>query len=475
MELSELLSQLEYDRSPYYRNDEGQFEPETAHLFRAARRTGVDGIYVFQTSSHSDKNKAKFAARPAVFVAQATTLEEAKQIHRRLWNLRYAPFLIILLPHQIRIYTGFDYAQDENDDSGLLSEVNFNDGNLRDILSDFSADAIDSGQIWVSKYAQQFKKNRQVDTRLLANLETLSNALNKTLSESIDNRTQRLNIAHALIGKFIYIRYLRDRNILSDEWLTQHDINLDFVLGRQATVYELQKLTGTLEDRFNGYIFPLDDIDMEQILTSHQIRLVSSVFKGDEISLLEFGITQQLHLEFQAYDFQYIPVETLSAIYEQFIRAEEDVKQTGAVYTPEVLADYLLSEVQWAKPLQLNMKILDPACGSGIFLVLAYRRLIELALKNTPDQKLSPETLKEILLKSIYGVERKKYACYVTEFSLILTMLHYVDPPELHRNADFKFPNLHNERIFPCDFFDNDSQFWQLAVCRRSQVLQIRD
>ena len=60
--------------------------------------------------------------------------------------------------------------------------------------------------------------------------------------------------------------------------------------------------------------------------------------------------------------------------YEQFI---EDAKSKGAVYTPEILADYLLSEVNAVKPLTQETKILDPACGSGVFLVLAFRRLIE--------------------------------------------------------------------------------------------------
>lgn len=460
MNLSELLSFLEYDKSSYYRNSLVEFEPETVHLFRAARKIGVDGIYVFQTSSKPDTGKANFAARPAVFVAQATTLEEAKQIHRGLWNLRYAPFLIILLPNQVRVYTGFDYSQDQNREDGLLDEIEF--GNLA-ILSDLSADAIDSGQIWESEYAKKFVQNRQVDTRLLANLGTLRDVLDKVLSKTINNPNQRLGVAHSLIGKFIYIRYLHDRKILSQKWLEQNNIDLDLVLGRNATVTELQKLITTLEDRFNGFIFPLD-VDMESVLTDPQVSLVASVFKGDEVRPTEFGVSQQLHLDFQAYDFQYIPVETLSTIYEQFLRAEDDVKLTGAIYTPEILADYLLSEVNWAKPLAQGMKILDPACGSGIFLVLAYRRLIELELAKNPAQKLIPEQLKSILLDSIYGVERKQYACHVTEFSLILTLLHYVDPPELHKNSDFKFPNLHNERIFESDFFDDNSKFWQLDL-----------
>jgi len=121
----------------------------------------------------------------------------------------------------------------------------------------------------------------------------------------------------------------------------------------------------------------------------------------------------------------------------------------------------LLCELEESKPLQSGMKILDPCCGSGIFLVLAYRRLIELALVQSSNNKLKPTELRKILCESLYGVERNKEACYVAEFSLILTLLNYIDPPDLHRNKKFKFPSLHNTQIFECDFFDDESDFWR--------------
>ncbi len=108
------------------------------------------------------------------------------------------------------------------------------------------------------------------------------------------------------------------------------------------------------------------------------------------------------------------------------------------------------------------MKILDPCCGSGIFLVLVYRGLIEKAIENSVDGKLKPSELKNILVNSIYGVERNQEACYVAEFSLVLMMLNYIEPPELHKNKDFTFPSLHNQNIFVCDFFNDWSNFWQL-------------
>jgi type I restriction-modification system DNA methylase subunit len=417
----------------------------TEHLFRAAKKAGVQGAYLFQTSPPEQKI---LPPRPAVYVAEAKTRDEAREIHQRLWNLGNAPFIVILLPNEIRVYTGFDFSQ-KNQNKGLVKEikdiVDLTFENIRDKLTDFRADSIDSGRIWEtqSKYVTPEKR---VDTHLLNNL--------KELEKYLKGRGLDLPTTHALIGKYVYIRYLYDRKILSEEWLAENNINLDFVLSRNATLAGLLHLTEVLENRFNGAIFPLPS-DIEATLSDEIVALVASTFKGDD------PISGQLHLDFEAYDFSYIPVETLSSIYEQFLHSQGTGKKVGAVYTPEPVADYLLCELEESKPLQSGMKILDPCCGSGIFLVLAYRRLIELALTQSPNNKLKPTELRRILCESLYGIERNQEACYVAEFSLILTLLNYIDPPDLHRNKQFKFPSLHNTQIFECDFFDDESGFWE--------------
>jgi len=418
----------------------------TEHLFRAAKKAGVQGTYLFQTSPPEQKT---LPPRPAVYVTEAKTRDEAREIHRRLWNLGNAPFLIILLPNEIRVYTGFNFSSND-EKQGLVKKieriVDLTFENIREQLIDFKADSIDSGRLWEfqSKYITPEKR---VDIHLLNNLQKLE--------ERLKDRGVNIQIAHALIGKYVYIRFLKDRGILSEEWLEENRINLDAVLGRNATLAGLLHLTEILEERFNGAIFPLPPEIHEIGDINKIVALVASTFKGDDA---ESG---QLHLDFEAYNFFYIPVETLSSIYEQFLLSQGMGKKVGAVYTPEPVADYLLCELEESKPLQRGMRILDPCCGSGIFLVLAYRRLIELELAHSATEKLKPTELRRILCESIYGIERNKEACYVAEFSLILTLLNYIEPPDLHRNKLFKFPLLHNKQIFECDFFDDDSIFWK--------------
>jgi N-6 DNA Methylase len=420
----------------------------TEHLFRAARKAGVQGTYLFQTSPSENRI---LPSRPAVHVAEAKTRDEAREIHRRLWNLGNTPFLVILLPNEIRVYTGFDFSL-EDEKKGLVQEIreiaDLTFDSIRDQLVDFRPDSIDSGRLWQTQ-AKHITPDKRVDTHLLNNLMKLEEHLKRSGLE--------LSIIHALIGKYVYIRYLYDREILSAQWLTENNISsIDAVLSRNATLSGLLKLTQALEICFNGAIFPFPS-NIEQVLSDEVISLVAGTFRGDDPQ------TGQFHADFTGfniYNFYYIPVETLSSIYEQFLHSQGTTEKDGAVYTPEPVADYLLCELEESKPLRKGMRILDPSCGSGIFLVLAYRRLIELEWANRPNDPLKPTELKEIL-RSLYGVERNKEACYVAEFSLILTLLNYIDPPELHHNKKFRFPALHNTQIFECDFFDHESDFWK--------------
>jgi hypothetical protein len=446
-----LVKLLGYADSACFRTREGQFEPEAIQLFRMAKeRNGenfrVKGFYVLTTASQNGA-PATLAARPAVCIAEAQTATDAKKLHRRVWNLGNVPFLVVRLPNEVRVYSGFHY--EHSSDAGVILQEN-DEQKLGSILSDFTAASIDSMRIWQAQREYLDTKHR-VGSMLLRNLGSLAQALARHCLPVLD-----LSLAHALIGKFVYLRYLRDRNILDDRWLAKHQINLQHVFGSSARVSELARLTDALEARFNGDVFHID-FGSKSPMTDAHVQLVASVFAGDEIRIGATGIAQQLHLEFLAYDFRHIPVETLSSIYEQFLHAQQKGKPDGAYYTPEVLADYLISEINSVQKLQTGMTILDPACGSGIFLVLAYRRLIELEMANSGNHMdLGPMRLREILMESIYGVERQRDACNVTIFSLILTLLNYVEPPELHANEQFKFPALLNKRIFCYDFFDPD-------------------
>src|SRR5260370_1745779 len=296
MLLSTLIKELDYEQSVHYRSHVSEFEPETAHLFRAASDAGVSGIYVFQASLAISQKV--IVDRAVVYIDQAKDRKHAQNIHRSLWNLCYAPYLIVLLPQQVRVYTGFKYSE-KDPNKGFLDEFPLND--LRLLLAEFSSEAIDTGRIWQKgKYKNQLDEQERVDKRLLRNLLQLGDELKK---QGLD-----ASVAHALLGKYVYIRYLCDRGILTEEWLQEQHIEKESVFSRVATANGLSRLTAALEDRFNGKIFPIDFTRLDSPPDLH-VRLTASVFMGDEIILgRKKTIIAQLHLDFRAYVFAYIPI-----------------------------------------------------------------------------------------------------------------------------------------------------------------------
>ncbi len=438
-----LLNKLDYNTSQYYKKTASylsETDPEIAPLLRNAHNAEIKGIYFFETTSQNKISKPN----PAVYITKAPDESEANVIHKKVWNIGQSPFLIINIPTKILVYTGFDYSKKKN---GLLDEIT----RLKDLnrlLINFKADFINAGYVWKRDYAKKIDVEKRVDKRLLENLEELDKILTK--ENGLDKK-----VSHALIGKYIYLKYLRGRKILTDTWIQKQGINPGKVFDINANLAGFKSLIKALEKKLNGKIFPID-FDNSNIKEEH-IKLIARVFKGKNLQ------NKQLPL-FDIYDFEHIPIETLSSIYEQFISGK---KTKGAVYTPEFLANYMISEMESEKPLETGMKILDPACGSGIFLVLIYKRLIEKKI-NSLKRELKFNELKKILEQSVYGVKKETEACFITEFSLLLTMLNYLDPRDLE-SLNFRFPALHNFRIFNADFFDinaeeSETNFWEKGL-----------
>jgi hypothetical protein len=457
MALNDLAAALGYRESPMYREDDGEglLLPSDQHLLRTAREAGAKGSYFFKTSPENG------SVRPAVHVAEAGTADEARQIHKRLWNQGINPFLIVLLPGEVRVYSGFAYHPDRPQTGELLRQ-SFDLtswSQIAEVLESFTAASIDSGRLWQT-YRKYLQPAKRVDTTLLAHLKSLSEVLQQ------DHKVKR-RTSHYLIGRFVYLHFLRARRILSDPWLiNEAGVQPDAVFSGNATKAAFRKLSKCVEATFNGKIFPIA-WGSPHAPDAEAVNKVARVFAGDDV------LSGQLHLPFTAYDFSIIPVELLSSIYEQFLHAEdpEASDKDGAHYTPEPLADYLVSEVDSVLPLKAGMKILDPCCGSGVFLVVAFRRLVELECRRN-GSPLVPQRLKQLLVESIYAVERNETACQIAAFSLILAMLSYVDPPELHRlKKSFKFPSLIGRNLFAEDFFASNGRFWSLKDSQTGEPL----
>ena len=162
--------------------------------------------------------------------------------------------------------------------------------------------------------------------------------------------------------------------------------------------------------------------------------------------------------------FLYIPSDILGQVYERFLgkvirltaghqaKVEEkpEVRKAGGVYyTPTYIVDYIVKNtvgklVENKSPKDVaSLKIVDPACGSGTFLLGAYQYLLDWHLNWYTERKtsrkngrktmplsrlangyrLSTAKKKEILLNNIYGVDIDAQAVEVTKLSLLLKVL----------------------------------------------------
>jgi hypothetical protein len=437
MSSTAVLESLGYDQSPNFISGGDVRNPLSSpfsHVYRkAAEDCGLRGVYVLN-------DRQRNVDVPVVFYCKASNEEESSLIHKRIWNQDVVPFVLVETPSTLRLYCGFRFGGQAGDDRsrGILeASIAFNE--VADRLSSLSASEIDNGSVW-AVWGEEVTPRTRVDWTLLDNLRGLEQEL----------RSQGLtrDLAHALIGKFVYLRYLRDRKILSDRKLSKWNIDPADMFSRNAKLSSFRDVNRRLDDWLNGSIFPLE---INDIRLSH-LQLVAGVFSGDSPQ-------GQLHLDFQPYDFSFIPIETLSVIYEQFLHSPEKGelsrgRKAGAYYTPLPLINYMLNELEKRRPLVEGMRVFDPSCGSGAFLVQCYRALIEKRLSNG---SLRPVELRELLVRHFYGLDRDGDACQVAEMSLILTLLDYTSPPDLENNPRFKLPVLRDKNIFQADFFAHDS------------------
>ncbi|GAD57120.1 HsdM family class I SAM-dependent methyltransferase [Limimaricola cinnabarinus] len=203
--------------------------------------------------------------------------------------------------------------------------------------------------------------------------------------------------------------------------------------------------------------FPLNAAHRAEIDHTH-INLVRLVMKHGS----EPDASGSVQLSFLDFYLGVIRTETLSSVYEQFLENLEqgERRRSGAFYTPPFIVDFMLDRLEEEIALTDGVKVLDPAAGSGVFLVGAYRRIIERFRLTAPHQALNIKDVKGLLTRNIFAVERNVDACNVAAFSLYLTMLDYVDPRDLTRVAagedpEKLFPPVVGHNILHADFFED--------------------
>lgn len=358
---------------------------------------------------------------------------------KEIWNFNESPVVIIAEQDSLEIYNGFEY---------LTNEETLKLFGKSEKLNDFSYFELVTGKTW-EKYQKDFRYNNRIDYHLLNNIKAARNLLiSANLSTELTN---------SLLGKVIFVRYLIDRKVKLDfeqEGKSHEWANSEFceLLTDKKKVKEFFKY---LKRKFNGDLFPITENEIDSI-SEDCLSIIVKLLSGDEVSSGQISL-------FNLYDFSIIPVEFISNVYELFIGQNQQENQ-GAYYTPLFLVDYILSETVEKKfqnqKNSYDCKILDPSCGSGIFLVESLRKIVEQFQKNNPSYLKEPEKykkqLKQLASDNIFGIDKDQSAINVAIFSIYLTLLDYQEPSDIE---SFKFPLLSQKNFFSEDFFDTEAEF----------------
>lgn len=403
----------------------------------AAKRAGAEKIFFVENNP------------VIVFAKCGNQLLDKIRLFNRIWCLARPRLLFLASPGELAVY---DLAlkpiseknkEDWKNLERLRLQTLTDTQKVSEKLQDFHRDQIESGRVFGDSRFGDL--NNRADKALIRDLKTVRHDLSLAGLSG-----KNIRFAHTLIARSIFIRYLEDRGVLTEKYfleLAQQRVDWVKLLTsppeRTGTDFSGHKayypllldnkeftfaLFRRLAHDFNGDFFA-DVGEEEKVVTQKHLEIVQDLLYGDT------GFQKKLF--FHTYRFDIIPLDLISSIYEEFYHLPHNgadkrakARQDGAFYTPPVLAEFVLSRVLDQSTLEKEPRVLDPACGSGIFLVEAFRRIVRYKWYEK-GEPLSFDELKGILRKQIAGVEVNPEAANIAAFSLYISMLHYLDPPAI--------------------------------------------
>ena len=416
------------------------------------------------------------AKKPSVNIAE--DIGPAYQVRRYAWSAKL-PLSILTDFEEFAVYD-CRVKPDKSDKAttARIIYMNYKEYLTRweEIASVFSKEAVMKGSF--DKYAESAKAKKGtagVDAAFLAEIDSWRQALAQNIALRNPKLSQReLNYSVGkTIDRIIFLRICEDRGIEPYGQL--------MALQNGANVYKrLTEIYYNADDKYNSGLFhfkqekdrfePPDDLTLSLSIDD---KILKDIFKS-------------LYYPESPYEFSVLPADILGQVYEQFLgkvihltpghraKVEEkpEVRKAGGVYyTPTYIVDYIvkntvgkLLEGKTPKTAE-KLRILDPACGSGSFLIGAYQYLLDwhrdiyiedgaekhakgknpkLYQRIRNEWRLTTAERKRILLNNIYGVDIDPQAVEVTKLSLLLKVLEGESDQTI--KSSFK---LFHERALP--------------------------
>lgn len=361
--------------------------------------------------------------------ADPTAAELTQQLidwQRAAWNDGRAPMLWVVTPTEVRILNAYVRPSTGQGEPSLRRlEIrrfeNLAEG-LEKLRQIASREQIQSGRFWNREAGKSIDRRQRVDRQLIRDLNSAAEAL----------REEGLNLveAHRLLLRAIFASYLQARGWLPDDFLpgTFGVSQFKDALSDKETA---RKMFDWLAETFNGDVFPhRPEVDY----SPDQLNKLKFLLEGGDPN------TRQRYL--WPYQFDVIPVELLSSIYESFSHALDPraAEARSTHYTPINLVELTLDEVfddeLFGDVLPKDAKVVDLACGSGVFLVQALRRLI--ARRVATGDNLTRRLIRDALYNQVFGVDVLGGAVHIAAVSLYLAALELDPSPGVGNGIKFK-------------------------------------
>ena len=413
-----------------------------------AKKVGADAVYF---RNFPDLNRP---SKPQLYIFDFTNKnQDIVEIHKNIWSSTEVRLYLVITKSEIQFFNSSKPV--EQTKNGDLQVSPFETlkiaGDAIKKYKEYSAKKFDNGSFW-EETKHDFGYGETAYEKLISQLKL-------TRNQFLDIIKLDKEIASKLLVLGILVKYLEERVDIDENGIETRVFTTDFFNQEKfgystdftATIRKGNEFTLNLfeylSNHFNGKIFYLSEEYKEQI-------------RGKDLSpLADFlsGVLDKNQFVFwRLYSFNYLPIELISSIYEMFLEADNT---SGVAYTPAYLVSFMIDECMPIHTPKKDFKILDPACGSGIFLVSAYKRIIDWWRVSNYEKtrewvhpgKENLNELKKLLKDSIYGIDIANEAVDLAIFSLSLTLCDILSPKVIWENL--RFDDL-SKNVIGSDFFD---------------------
>ena len=418
--------------------------------YKPAGRPGVEVIAMEKAAeygAHAVFFEAGSAGRPGapqalIFLSDGPANDpDFAALHKRLWSWGGVPIVYRHTPGLIQLFR-CRHKPDFLDKDGNLTCQPVKRlklaGKIAKAQAWWSAERLFNGTVW---------DDADTEKLLLSREAAAHRALIRAVG-SLHERLQRSNLeidpalARRLLILSLLIAYLDERGALPADYFGRFRKGASSFGEVLVHGPDLVAMLIDLEGRFNGGVFVIEEAHKKSLneglnLSEFQ-RLIEAREEGD--GQLSF---------WKSYSFKDLPVELISHIYQLFV---SDTK--SSVYTPPALVRLLLDEAlspQRMKRLLRNEEVIfDPACGSGIFLVEAYKRLVLHWRSENEWARPSVEVLRDLAMR-VCGTDLEMGAVELAAFSLSLALCDELTTEQILASRKL-FPELIGQTIL-CDCF----------------------